>query len=207
MNELLAFAAHNTVAAAVLALFVFVLTRSRRNPPLAHMLWILVLIRLLAPPVMRVEWSALDLSTWNGQRELILANLPRFDRQPPELHSEIVSEANAHPSSASTANVDLALRTVPLWNRACYRAMLALARRSSCLRVHRRDAHRAFRAAITRHTSSVGAAAASRRSGCRQARRSPGAHGALRRMRYRAVPLVRRRSTDHCSAAQPARAV
>ncbi len=119
MNELLAFAAHNTVAAAVLALFVFVLTRSRRNPPLAHMLWILVLIRLVAPPVMPVEWSALDLSTWNGQRELILANLPRFDRQPAEFHSEIVSEANAHPSSASTANVDLALRTAPLWNRAC----------------------------------------------------------------------------------------
>ncbi len=119
MNELLAFAAHNTVAAAVLALFVFVLTRSRRNPPLAHILWILVLIRLVAPPVMRVEWSALDLATWNGQRELILANLPRFDRQPAEFHSEIVSEANAHPSPASIANVDVALRTAPLWNRAC----------------------------------------------------------------------------------------
>ena len=48
MNDLFAFAAHNTVVALVMTLFVFLLMRRRRDPPLAHVLWLLVLIKFVA---------------------------------------------------------------------------------------------------------------------------------------------------------------
>jgi beta-lactamase regulating signal transducer with metallopeptidase domain len=58
-NDLYVLAAQNTVVAFVLALCVYGVTRVWRNPPIAHVLWLLVLIKLVAPPVMRVDWSAL----------------------------------------------------------------------------------------------------------------------------------------------------
>jgi beta-lactamase regulating signal transducer with metallopeptidase domain len=58
-NDLFVLAAQNTVVAFVLALCVYGVTRVWRNPPIAHVLWLLVLIKLVAPPVMRVDWSAL----------------------------------------------------------------------------------------------------------------------------------------------------
>jgi beta-lactamase regulating signal transducer with metallopeptidase domain len=64
MNDLLSLAAHNTCAALVLGLMVFGLTRVWRNPPVAHVLWLLVLLKLVAPPVMRVDWPA----TWRTER-------------------------------------------------------------------------------------------------------------------------------------------
>ena len=57
MNNLFVFAAHNTVVALVFALFVYGLTHVWRNPPVAHVLWLLVLLKLVAPPVMHVDWS------------------------------------------------------------------------------------------------------------------------------------------------------
>ena len=59
MNDLLWFALDNTIAALVLAVFVYGLTRVWRNPPAAHVLWLLVLLKLVAPPVLRVDWSLL----------------------------------------------------------------------------------------------------------------------------------------------------
>jgi beta-lactamase regulating signal transducer with metallopeptidase domain len=59
MNDLFVFAAHNTVAAIVLAVFVYGLTRVWRNPPVAHALWLLVLLKLVAPPILRIDGSAL----------------------------------------------------------------------------------------------------------------------------------------------------
>ena len=55
MNDLFLFAAHNTVVALVFALFVSGLTRVWRNPPVAHVLWLLVLLKLVAPPVLRID--------------------------------------------------------------------------------------------------------------------------------------------------------
>ena len=63
MNDLFLLAAHNSVVVLVLALFVHGLTRVWRSPPVAHVLWLLALLKLVAPPVMRVEWSALRLPT------------------------------------------------------------------------------------------------------------------------------------------------
>ncbi len=62
MNDLLVLAAHNTVVALVLALFVFGLTRVWRNPPVVHVLWLLVLLKLVAPPVIRVDWTVFLMS-------------------------------------------------------------------------------------------------------------------------------------------------
>ena len=59
MNNLVVFAAHNTAAALLLALVVYGLTRIWRNPPVAHVLWLLVLIKFVAPPILRADWSTL----------------------------------------------------------------------------------------------------------------------------------------------------
>lgn len=57
MNQVFLFAAHNTVFALLLALVVAGVTRLWRNPPVAHLLWLLVLVRLVAPPVLSLDWA------------------------------------------------------------------------------------------------------------------------------------------------------
>lgn len=59
MNDLFDFAAQNTVAAVVLAILVYIVTRVWRSPPVAHLLWLLVLVKLVTPPIVRVDWSNL----------------------------------------------------------------------------------------------------------------------------------------------------
>lgn len=71
MNDLLVFAAHNTIAALLLALVVAGITRVWRHPPVAHVLWLVILLRLVMPPVMTVEWSALELPIATQVRESI----------------------------------------------------------------------------------------------------------------------------------------
>ena len=58
MNTLFVFAAHNTAAALVLAVLVYGVTRAWRNPAVAHVLWFLVLLRLVAAPVLHINWPA-----------------------------------------------------------------------------------------------------------------------------------------------------
>ncbi len=57
MDHLFIFAAQNTAIALVLAMIVAALSRVWRNPPVAHLLWLLVLLKLVAPPVVRIDWS------------------------------------------------------------------------------------------------------------------------------------------------------
>ncbi|HJT34535.1 MAG TPA: M56 family metallopeptidase [Pirellulales bacterium] len=57
MNDLFDFAAHNTVASVVLAILVYIVTRVWRSPPFAHLLWLLVLLKLVTPPIVRIDWS------------------------------------------------------------------------------------------------------------------------------------------------------
>ncbi|HEV8070507.1 MAG TPA: M56 family metallopeptidase [Planctomycetaceae bacterium] len=59
MNALLLLAVQNTLVALVLAFLVYRLTRVRHIPPLAHLLWLLVLLKLVAPPVMPIDSSRL----------------------------------------------------------------------------------------------------------------------------------------------------
>jgi beta-lactamase regulating signal transducer with metallopeptidase domain len=58
MNGLFVFALHNTFATLILAICVCGLTRLWRNPPVAHALWLLVLLRLVAPPVLPIDYSS-----------------------------------------------------------------------------------------------------------------------------------------------------
>src|SRR4051812_44925174 len=54
MSTLLAIGLANALAAAVLALPALLISRSRRRPALAHALWLLVLLKLVTPPLFNV---------------------------------------------------------------------------------------------------------------------------------------------------------
>lgn len=54
MDHLFLLAAHNTVVAMVLAALVVGVTHLWRQPPVAHVLWLLVLLKLVAPPILNV---------------------------------------------------------------------------------------------------------------------------------------------------------
>lgn len=58
MDELLALFAHNTLSAFILAVCVYGVTRVWRRPPVVHVLWLLVLFKLIAPPLVGVDWAA-----------------------------------------------------------------------------------------------------------------------------------------------------
>jgi len=65
MGALIQFGLANAAAAAVLAMCVALITRVWRNPHLAHALWLIVLLRLVAPPLFRIPVSSPD---WLAQR-------------------------------------------------------------------------------------------------------------------------------------------
>jgi bla regulator protein blaR1 len=58
MDQLLVFFAQNTLGALILAIGVYAVTRTWRNPPVVHVLWLLVLAKLVAPPLFGVDWQA-----------------------------------------------------------------------------------------------------------------------------------------------------
>ncbi len=59
MQDLLAIVAQNTIVAGVLAILVYGLTRVWRRPPVAHLLWLIVLAKLIGPPVLPVAMTGL----------------------------------------------------------------------------------------------------------------------------------------------------
>ena len=63
MEVVLNIVVSNAVLAAILALFAFAVTKVWRNPHLAHALWLLVLIKLVAPPLAHVPWPELSFTT------------------------------------------------------------------------------------------------------------------------------------------------
>ncbi len=75
MNELFLIVAHNCAAALALACVVWSVTRVWRNPAAAHLLWLVVLLKLLAPPVMHVDWSSVLPTAWRGSTHLAVAGL------------------------------------------------------------------------------------------------------------------------------------
>jgi bla regulator protein BlaR1 len=58
VDDLFVFFAQNTLGALILALCVFGVTRVWRSPTVVHVLWLLVLIKLLAPPLVGVDGKA-----------------------------------------------------------------------------------------------------------------------------------------------------
>jgi beta-lactamase regulating signal transducer with metallopeptidase domain len=78
VNELFLIVAHNTVAALALACIVWSVTRVWRNPAAAHLLWLVVLLKLLAPPVMHVNWSSVLSTAWRGSNPFAVAGLSGY---------------------------------------------------------------------------------------------------------------------------------
>ena len=109
MNDLFLFAAHNTVVALLLALVVFALTRVWHNPPLAHALWLLVLLKLVAPPVMRVDWSAVRLPEPTTVGDQIGMSVSRLEGR--------TTSSAAQKSATSDPGYDVAAILQPLWHR------------------------------------------------------------------------------------------
>jgi beta-lactamase regulating signal transducer with metallopeptidase domain len=59
-ESILEYALGNTILAVPLAVLAFVIGRSRRAPALAHVAWVLVLVRLAMPPIASVPWLSLS---------------------------------------------------------------------------------------------------------------------------------------------------
>ncbi len=58
MDLLVTIAMHNVIIVTILALLVWGVTRVWKNPPIAHILWLLLLVKLVTPPVVNLElWS------------------------------------------------------------------------------------------------------------------------------------------------------
>jgi len=121
MNNLFVLAAHNTVVALVFALFVSGLTHVWRNPPVAHVLWLLVLLKLVAPPVMQVDWLALRLPGSTQARGQVSADEPRVEGQKPENHPRFVDRPTARTTESASATsieeYDAAAAIRLFWNR------------------------------------------------------------------------------------------
>jgi beta-lactamase regulating signal transducer with metallopeptidase domain len=118
MNDQFAFAAHNTVVALVMTLFVFLLTRRRRNPPLAHVLWLLVLIKLVAPPVVCFEWSELPPFEAPAGQTQTMVNRSQFAGRAGEESPEIHAGTIGQPIPASGMTFEHASRALRFWDRA-----------------------------------------------------------------------------------------
>ncbi len=122
MNNLFAIAEQNTIVALLFALFVFGLTRFWRNPPVAHVLWVLVLLKLVGPPVMHVDWLALQLPELTNARGRIIADLPPIEAQQAEsdrgLVDRPITRPSAEVSTTSMPDNDFAASIGLLWNRA-----------------------------------------------------------------------------------------
>ncbi len=83
MNDLLLFFAENTLGALILAICVYTVTRVWRNPPVAHVLWLLVLAKLVAPPLVGIDWKALTRLAQSAVPERAVNNpSPRLPSHP-----------------------------------------------------------------------------------------------------------------------------
>ncbi len=122
MNDLLLLAAQNTAVALVFAVLVFGLTRVWRNPPVAHLLWLLVLLKLVAPPFVRVDWRALWPSGSTKAGRQIITDVSEFEGHKTAGHLDFVDRSSARGTAqASTVNVkqhDFATDLWFFWNRA-----------------------------------------------------------------------------------------
>src|SRR3954447_12182143 len=93
MNTLLEIAAGNAIAAALLAGLVLALSPFVRRPAVRHALWLIVLARLLMPPVWRIEVP----SRWDDEGPPAVAARPQPAPEP-IAPSVYLSEATGVPA-------------------------------------------------------------------------------------------------------------
>jgi beta-lactamase regulating signal transducer with metallopeptidase domain len=113
MNTLLALGLSNAGLATLIAGMAFVVTRTFKNPPLAHALWLLVILKLLTPPLLevRIPWSAPEIPT-----ESTAMNIPEntaessaqwlLPKEPPPAKSsreDVAPRAGSGPSTLPAA--------------------------------------------------------------------------------------------------------
>ena len=80
MGHLIELAVHNSLFALVMALLVFGLTRFWCDPPAAHLLWLLVLLKLVAPPILSISWSVFRLPESIAVDSLVITETARVAR-------------------------------------------------------------------------------------------------------------------------------
>jgi beta-lactamase regulating signal transducer with metallopeptidase domain len=121
MNNLLVLVAYNTVVALVFAIFVHGLTRLWRNPPVAHALWLLVLLKLVVPPVVHLDWIALPAVGSTDAHSSSSAEDSRIAVPNSEIHARLVepSEARttAQAQAVSVKEQGIAATIPSFWNR------------------------------------------------------------------------------------------
>ena len=87
MNTLIPIMLGNTAVATLLAALALIVSRSGRRPALAHGLWVLVLVKLLTPPI--VDVPLVELPQWKAT---VGEPIPRTD---PAVEGEVLSEGAA----------------------------------------------------------------------------------------------------------------
>ena len=121
MNALLTIVGHNTVVAIVLSLVVFGLTRVWRNPPVAHVLWLVVLLKLVAPPIMRLDWPRARLPESMPASVQVVTKLPPMQGPESEQGFRVIDRPAArtgeHVSPANATKYDVVSTMRTSWNR------------------------------------------------------------------------------------------
>ena len=74
MAMLLSWAAWNALIAGVLAVLAYGLTRVYRNPHVAHAMWVIVLIKLVTPPIVPIPTGFLNLKK-EAQSSSVMAGI------------------------------------------------------------------------------------------------------------------------------------
>ncbi|HEX4071064.1 MAG TPA: POTRA domain-containing protein, partial [Planctomycetaceae bacterium] len=100
MQHLLQFGLSNAVAAAVLAVLAAVATRVWRNPHFAYALWLVVLLRLVAPPLLPVGVPVPEWMVGNSRAPLPAVSEPEKNVPPPVDVSAFVARSTGEPKSA-----------------------------------------------------------------------------------------------------------
>ena len=102
MNYPFLLAVHNTVFAFILALIVYGLTRIWPNPPVAHLLWLLVLLKLVTPPILRIDCPAHWLTGSSSPRNSVVADLSEIKDRTAQSHSRF-NDRSETPTTARQA--------------------------------------------------------------------------------------------------------
>jgi len=101
LDPLLVAAVDNALGATLLAGIVFLLTRWWRNPLVAHALWLLVLIKLVAPPVVPLHWGMSSASFLNWRSEAKVTDPEPQPRTVNAPRNAVVAAPAAPPASPS----------------------------------------------------------------------------------------------------------
>src|SRR5690606_19590348 len=105
MNALLQFGLSNTLFAGAIACVAIVVARWWRNPHVVRALWLIVLVKLLMPPLVAFEWPRLNHLAVKGDQQVEPA------AQLTMVSTDLGSEAGLVPLASASAMA----ATAPAW--------------------------------------------------------------------------------------------